>query len=56
METKELLKNELKRLSRRNDLLEKELNEGQFSNLPVNELIKDNTLAMCEIAKVLKSF
>lgn len=53
METKDYLKDELKRLNRRNDLLEKEVNKTTSTNLAIEETIKNNTLAMCEIAKVL---
>ncbi len=53
MEIRDYLKDELKRLNRRNDLLEKEANKSQFINLGVEEAIQKNTLAMCEIAKVL---
>lgn len=52
MEIKDYLKDELKRLNRRNDLLEKHLNVERFINLPIEEQLKNNTLAMCEIAKV----
>lgn len=52
MEIKEYLKDEMKRLNRRNDLLEKRLNVEQYINLAIEEQIKNNTLAMCEIAKV----
>jgi hypothetical protein len=52
MDTQDYLKDELQRLNRRNDLLEKELNNS-ICNLAIEEAIKENTLAMCEIAKVL---
>ena len=54
MEVKDYLKDELKRLNRRNDLLEKTLNQSNITSLTVEEQIKRNTLAMCEIAKALK--
>lgn len=53
MEAEMILKEELKRLNRRNDLLEKEENKSQFNNLALEEMIQKNTLAMCEITKVL---
>ena len=53
MEIRDYLKDELKRLNRRNDLLEKEANKSQFVNLGIEEAIQKNTLAMCEIAKIL---
>ncbi|MCI8412178.1 MAG: hypothetical protein HFJ40_07145 [Clostridia bacterium] len=55
MEVKDYLKDELKRLNRRNDLLEKQLNsEVHINCLEIEEQIKNNTLAMCEIAKAYK--
>lgn len=55
MEVKDYLKDELKRLNRRNDLLEKQLNSEVYINcLAIEEQIKNNTLAMCEIAKAYK--
>lgn len=53
METRDYLTDELKRLNRRNDLLEKNLNQNKFANIAIEEQIQKNTLAMCEIAKVL---
>lgn len=53
MDIKSCLKNELKRLNRRNDLLEKEINKKTYSDLTIDEVIKKNALAMCEIAKTL---
>lgn len=53
METRDYLLDELKRLNRRNDLLEKELNQGKVM-LDIDEIIKNNALTMCEIAKALK--
>lgn len=52
MEIKDYLLDEIKRLNRRNDILEKEINQSQFTSLNIEEQIKNNTLAMCEIAKV----
>ena len=53
MEVKVYMLDELKRLNRRNDILEKEANKSEFLNLSLEEAIQKNTLAMCEIAKVL---
>ena len=53
MEVKDYLLDELKRLNRQNDLLEKQINKSEFVSVPVYETINKNTLAMCEIAKVL---
>ena len=53
MEIRDYLKDEMKRLNRRNDLLEKEINKSQFTSIAIEEQIQKNTLAMCEIAKVL---
>lgn len=50
MEIRDYLKDELKRLNRLNDKLEKDINKKEFS-IKENELIINNTLAMCEIAK-----
>lgn len=50
MEIKDYLKDEVKRLNRRNDLLEKTINSGT-TNIVLEEAIKNNALAMCEIAK-----
>ena len=54
MEIKDYLKDELKRLNRRNDLLEKENNTSQSYKLDIEEQIKNNALAMCEIAKAYR--
>ena len=53
MEIEDYLIDELKRLNRRNDIMEKQLNSGNV-NIALEETIKNNTLAMCEIAKALK--
>ena len=45
------LKNELKRLNRLNDKLEKEMG---IVNLEINKSIIENALAMSEIAKSIK--
>lgn len=52
MEIQDYLLDEIKRLNRRNDILEKEANQSQYTSLNIEEQIKNNTLAMCEIAKV----
>ena len=50
MEVKDYLKDELKRLNRMNDLLEKKINQGQaIGNEP--EQIINNVYAMCRIAE-----
>ncbi len=52
MEVKDYLKDELKRLNRMNDLLEKKINQQQtVSNEP--EQIVNNVKAMCEIANTI---
>lgn len=52
MSTQEYLKDELKRLNRMNDLLEKQINKGKaFNNEP--EQIVCNIKAMCGIAKII---
>lgn len=53
MKIEEYMLDELKRLNRRNDLLEKKINKNEFLNLALEEEIQKNTLTMCEIAKVL---
>ena len=53
METRDYLKDELKRLNRIHDLLENEVNKSQFTSIAIEEQIQKNTLAMCEIAKVM---
>ena len=55
MEIDDYLKDELKRLNRRNDLLEKTSNQNSATNLALEETIQKNTLAMCEITKVLNN-
>ena len=52
MSINDYLKDELKRLNRMNDLLEKKTNqEKELKDEP--EQIVNNVLAMCEIAKVI---
>lgn len=54
MGIEEYLSDEMKRLNRMNDLLEKNINQGKtISNEP--EQIVCNVKAMCEIANVLKN-
>lgn len=53
MEIKDYLKDELKRLNRMNDLFEKNIIQRKiYGNEP--EQIKNNALAMCEIAKTIR--
>ena len=52
MEVKDYLKDELKRLNRMNNLLEKQINQGSIKdNEP--ERIVCNVKAMCEIANTI---
>lgn len=51
MDIKDYLLDEMKRLNRRNDILEKQANKSEFVDLGVEETIQKNALAMCEIAK-----
>lgn len=53
MKLEDYLLDEIKRLNRQNDLLEKSLNQGT-NDINVNQTIQKNTLAICEIAKVIK--
>lgn len=54
MEIREYILDEMKRLNRRNDILEKQVNKSEFVNLGIEEAIQKNALAMCEIAKALQ--
>lgn len=55
MEVKDYLKDELKRLNRMNDLLEKQINQGSIEdNEP--ERIVSNVKAMCEIANIIYTY
>lgn len=56
MDEKKLLLDELKRLNRRNDLLEKEINTSTEDKAESEEKIIRNALAMCEIVNTLKKF
>lgn len=49
MNVNDYLKDELKRLNRMNDLLEKKINQGQAINDEPEQIVF-NVLAMCEIA------
>ena len=51
MKIKDYMLDEMKRLNRRNDILEKQANKSEFINLGIEEAIQKNALAMCEIAK-----
>ncbi len=53
MKTEDYLNDELKRLNRINDLLEKEANKSNYTNLAIYEAIQKNTSTMCEIAEVM---
>ena len=48
MEMQVYLKDELKRLNRMNDLLEKEFNQGSIKNSEPEQIV-NNVQAMCEI-------
>lgn len=54
MEIIDYLTEEMKRLNRRNDLLEQTLNQSSITQIAVEEQIKNNVLAMCEITKTLE--
>ncbi len=51
MDIKDYLKDEIKRLNRLNDSLEKTVNKSDNCNLAIYQEIQKNALAMCEIAK-----
>lgn len=51
MEVEDYMLDEIKRLNRRNDILEKQANKSEFVNLGLEETIQKNALAICEIAK-----
>lgn len=54
MEVRDYLKDELKRLNRMNDLLEKDINTGKLNVEPEQIVnIVNNVKAMCEIAITL---
>ena len=52
MEIEDYLKDELKRLNRMNDLLEKKINKGEAINNEPEQIVI-NALAMCEIANLI---
>ena len=52
MKITDYLKDELKRLNRMNDLLEKKINQNQAVNNEPEQII-DNVLAMCKIARTI---
>lgn len=51
MEIRDYLLDEIKRLNRRNDILEKQANKSEFVNLGIEEAIQKNALAINEITK-----
>lgn len=53
MEPEFYLNDEMKRLNRMNDLLEKEANKSNYTNLAIYEEIRKNTSTMCQIAEVM---
>lgn len=55
MEITEYLKDEMTRLKRINDLLEKKIEQGQAVNNEPEQILK-NVLTMCEIADMLYKF
>ncbi|MCI8760964.1 MAG: hypothetical protein HFJ34_07665 [Clostridia bacterium] len=55
MEVKDYLKDELKRLNRMNDLLEKQINQGSIKDNE-SERIVCNVKAMCEIANTIYKY
>ena len=54
MDFKDCLKDEMKRLNRMNDLLEKKMIKDESINICAQEAVLKNASAMCEIAKALK--
>lgn len=54
MNTSDYLLDELKRLNRMNDLLEKKINQGNGFNNDPEQIVK-NVNAMCEIANTYKN-
>lgn len=55
MKIEEYLIDEIKRLNRMNDLLEKEINQGEAINNEPEQIV-NNVLAMCEIANSLRKW
>ena len=56
MKIEDYLVDEIKRLNRQNDLLEKKLNRSENTNLALYEEIQKNTSTMCKIAEVLSNY
>lgn len=56
MKVQDYLLDELKRLNRQNDLLEKESNKANCINLVIQDSINKNTLAMCQIANAIHMY
>lgn len=54
MEIQDYLKDEMKRLNRMNELLEKKINQSNTTIFGIEEQIIKNTSTMCKIAEVLK--
>lgn len=52
METRDYLNDELKRLNRMNDCLEKEINTGKAINNEPEQIV-NNVKAMCDIANII---
>ena len=52
MDIRDYLNDELKRLNRMNDSLEKEINKGNVINNEPEQIV-NNVKAMCEIAKII---
>lgn len=55
MKIRDYLKDEIRRLNRRNDILEKYLNTKNNTNLALEEAIQKNALTMSEIAKAFEN-
>lgn len=54
MEIRDYMLDEMKRLNRLNDYLEKTINKSNILNLAIYQEIQKNALAMVEIAKANK--
>ena len=52
MKIKDYLLDEMKRLNRKNDILEKKINQGQAVNNEPEQIVC-NVKAMCDIASIL---
>lgn len=55
MKVKDYLEDELKRLNRMNDLLEKQINQGSIKDNEPEQIVY-NAKAMCEIANIIYSY